>query len=184
MLIGYMRPYHDDWECGIQRTALKQLPCDSIFEEEHSKAKGRSVLYELLAGITPGDKIVIYKLFAIADSTRHLVELLEIIHEKKAFLLSISERIDTSQAEGYPFHQIVKHLVEFQSDVISEKTKRGLYEAKQKGNTPGRPRKPDENVKRAILMYQSKRYTMTQITEETGISKSTLYRYLESEGTL
>ena len=43
-----------------------------------------------------------------------------------------------------------------------------------------RPRKPDENVQRAIEMYQSKNYTLTQIKEETGISKSTLYRYLES----
>ena len=73
----------------------------------------------------------------------------------------------------------VKHLVEFQSDVISEKTKKGLNEAKQKGVVTGRPRKPDENVQRAIEMYQSKNYTLTQIKEETGISKSTLYRYLE-----
>ncbi|MEK3734972.1 MULTISPECIES: recombinase family protein [Paenibacillus] len=183
MLIGYMRPYHDDWECLDQKAALEQLPCEQILREEHSSAKRRSELNQLLTQLAPGDKIVVYKLFAIADSTRHLAELLEAIHEKEAFLLSLSEQIDTSLPEGYPFHHIIKHLVEFQSDVISEKTKRGLYEAKQKGNTPGRPRKPDENVKRAILMYQSKRYTLAQIKEETGISKSTLYRYLESEGT-
>ena len=75
----------------------------------------------------------------------------------------------------------MKYLVEFQSDVISEKTKQGLYEAKQKGVTTGRPRKPDENVKRAILMYQSKKYSLAEIKAETGISKSTLYRYLENE---
>ena len=63
--------------------------------------------------------------------------------------------------------------------MISEKTKKGLSEAKQKGIATGRPRKPDENVQRAIIMYQSKKYSLAEIKNETGISKSTLYRYLE-----
>ncbi|MFB7142021.1 helix-turn-helix domain-containing protein [Gottfriedia sp. NPDC056225] len=63
---------------------------------------------------------------------------------------------------------------------MSENTKKGLYEAKQKGVTSGRPKKPGENVKRAIVMYQSKKYTLEEIKQETGISKSTLYRYLEN----
>lgn len=109
------------------------------------------------------------------------MELLEIIDSKGAFIFSLSEGIDTSNRAGYYFSDIVKHLVDFQSDVISEKTKKGLYEAKQKGIISGRPRKPDENVKRAIVMYQSKNYSLTEIKDETGISKSTLYRYLESE---
>ncbi len=88
--------------------------------------------------------------------------------------------IDTSDPDGYHFNEIVKLLVNFQSDVISEKTKKGLYEAKQKGFTSGRSRKPDENVKRAIIMYQSGNYSLAQVKEKTGISKSTLYRYLEN----
>ncbi|WP_252232229.1 helix-turn-helix domain-containing protein, partial [Clostridium sp. ZBS15] len=99
--------------------------------------------------------------------------------KKEAFLQSINEKIDTSNKNGYTFTEIIKHLVKFQSDVISEKTKKGLYEAKQKGVTPGRPKKPDENVKHAIVMYESKKYSLSEIKKETGISKSTLYRYLE-----
>jgi len=55
-----------------------------------------------------------------------------------------------------------------------------MTKAKQKGANPGRPRKPDENVKRAIAMYESRKYSLAEITNETGISKSTLYRYLEN----
>ncbi|MEH7627334.1 helix-turn-helix domain-containing protein [Bacillus subtilis] len=29
-------------------------------------------------------------------------------------------------------------------------------------------------------MYQSKKYTIQQITKETGISKTTIYRYLDN----
>ena len=60
-------------------------------------------------------------------------------------------------------------------------TRAGLSKAKEQGKQTGRPRKPDENVRRAIAMYQSKNYSLADIREQTGISKSTLYRYLESE---
>lgn len=180
MLIGYMRPYQDDHNCEIQNTNLREMNCETIFKENHSSPKQRVELKDMLNNLNPGDKIVVTKLFTLADSTRHLVELLEMFKTKGAFFQSLTEGIDTSNTTGYHFSDIVKHIVEFQSDVISEKTKKGLNEAKQKGVTTGRPRKPDENVKRAIAMYQSKNYSLAEIKQETGISKSTLYRYLES----
>jgi len=175
-----MRPYEDDLNCENQLNMLKENFCETIISEEHSSAKKRTQLNNMLNNLNQGDKVVVAKLFALADSTRHLVELLETIQSKGAYLQSLAENIDTSNKSGYSFYDIVKLLVEFQGDVISEKTKKGLLEAKQKGITAGRPRKPDENVQRAIIMYQSKEYSLTQIKEETGISKSTLYRYLEN----
>jgi len=180
MLIGYMRPYHEDLDCNIQFKKIKKLNCDKIIREEHASAKKRTQFINMINTVQHGDKIIVHKLFVLADSTRHLVEVLEIIETKGAYVQSLTEGIDTSHKDGYQFHNIVKHLVEFQSDVISENTKKGLYKAKQKGVTTGRPRKPDENVKRAIQMYQSKKYNLSEIRNETGISKSTLYRYLES----
>ena len=59
------------------------------------------------------------------------MELIENIDRKGAYFQSLTEGIDTSNTAGYPFGYIVNHLVNFQSDVISEKQK-GLYEAKQK----------------------------------------------------
>jgi DNA invertase Pin-like site-specific DNA recombinase len=181
MLVGYMRPYQEDPECEDQLLKLKRMNCAIIIAEEHASAKKRTQLKDMLNNLNRGDKIVITKLFALADSTHHLVELLETIDVKGAYLQSLAEGIDTSHPDGYRFNDIVKHLLTFQGDVISEKTKQGMYEAKQKGVSTGRPRKPDENVKRAITMYQSKKYSLAEIKEKTGISKSTLYRYLESE---
>lgn len=135
----------------------------------------------MINDLQPGDTVVVAKLFSFADSTRHLAELLEQLTQKEAYLFSVGEGIDTrSSAPEHSFQEYVHHLLNFQSDVISEYTKKGVYEAKQKGVKSGRPRKPDENVKRAIRMYQSKKYSLAEIKEETGISKTTLYRYLES----
>jgi DNA invertase Pin-like site-specific DNA recombinase len=180
MLIGYMRPYEDDFDCENQLKKLSKMNCEILISEEHSSAKKRIKLSNMINNLNQGDKVVVTKLFGLADSTRHLVELLESIDAKGAFLQSLEEAIDTSNKSGYQFIDIVTHLVEFQSDVIREKTKRGLSEAKQKGIATGRPRKPDENVQRAIIMYESKKYSLEEIKIETGISKSTLYRYLEN----
>lgn len=180
MIIGYMRPYQEDFNCENQLKILKESNCTTIIAEEHSSAKKRIQLENALNMLNKDDKLAVTKLFVFADSTRHLVELLQIIESKGAYLQCLTEEIDTSNPNGYKFTDIVKHLVDFQSDVISEKTKEGLYEAKQKGVHGGRPRKPDENVKRAIVMYESKKYSLAEIKNETGISKSTLYRYLEN----
>ncbi|MCM3654484.1 recombinase family protein [Metabacillus litoralis] len=179
MLIGYSRPFEDDLNCENQQKKLIEINCGKIISEEHSSAKKRIQLNNMINNLNKEDKVVVTKLFVLADSTRHLLELLKIIDAKGAYLQSLHEAIDTSNISGYKFYDIVNHLVEFQSDVISEKTKKGLSKAKQKGITAGRPRKPDENVQRAIIMYQSKKYSLAEIKNETGISKSTLYRYLE-----
>ncbi|WP_458462085.1 recombinase family protein [Paenibacillus sp.] len=180
MRIGYMRPYQDDLDYKQQTSLLHSIPCDTIIVEDHASAKRRTNLTHMMENLKPGDTIIVSKLFALADSTRHLVELLEMVDAKKAAIYSIMEGINTSQSEGYLFSSVVRHLVDFQSDVISEKTKRGLFEAKQKGNNPGRPRKTDENIKKAIMMYESKKYSLAEIKDQTGISKTTLYRYLEN----
>lgn len=179
MLIGYMRPFQRDVHCEAQLQQLTEEHCERIVAEEHSSAKKRIELKRLISNLKQDDKLVVTKLYILADSTLHLVEVLDLIKGKGAFFQSLQEGIDTSDSQGYPFHDMVESLAAFQRDVISENTKKGLYKAKQKGVTTGRPRKPDENVQQAIVMYESKQYTLAEIKEETGISKSTLYRYLE-----
>ena len=43
-------------------------------------------------------------------------------------------------------------------------------------------KKSDDNLKKAFDMYQSKAYTLQAIKDETGICKSTLYRYIDQLG--
>lgn len=180
MFIGYGRPSHDDPLCEEQQQILLDYHHEAaLFMEEHASAKRRAELKNVLQQLQKGDTLIVTNLAALADSTRHLVEVLEMLDQKEAFLFSIKEQIDTSHPQGYSFIHIVRHLVELQSDLISERTKRGLSEAKEKGIVTGRPRKPDDNVQRAIAMYESKNYSLADIKNETGISKSTLYRYLD-----
>ena len=180
MKIGYVRPTHDEPDVSQQIQHLSKIEDIQIIKEEHDSAKKRTSLIRMIQNLQPEDIIYVSKLYHLADSSRHLNELLDEIHHKKASVISINEKIDSKHVEGYSFQEVLRHLIQFQSDVISEKTKSGLNKAQKKGNNAGRPKKPDANVQKAILMYQSKKYTLAEIKEATGISKSTLYRNLEN----
>ncbi|PKH11699.1 recombinase family protein [Planomicrobium sp. MB-3u-38] len=180
MLIGYARPSLEDPACQQQLSLLKQTGCSAFYTEEHASPKKRERLQELLEKATSGDQVVVAKLYTWADSTRHLIELLDALESKGVSFYSLYENIEIGTGKEYSFTNILRNLADFQSDAISEKTKAGLSVAKEKGAVSGRPRKPDENVKKAMEMHHSKRYSLAEIKETTGISKSTLYRYLES----
>lgn len=180
MLIGYARPSAEDSDCQNQLLLLKNAGCTELYIEEHASPKKREQLLKMLEDAEFGMQIVVSKLYTFADSTRHLVELLDKLETNGLSLLSIHENIETKNDMEYPFTKILHSLADFQSDAISEKTKAGLSVAKDKGAVSGRPRKADENVKKAIEMYNSKKHSLVEIKEKTGISKSTLYRYLEN----
>lgn len=180
MLLGYARPSAEDPSCQNQLVLLKNSGCTEVFLEEHTSPKNRKQLHNLLEKTAPGDQIVVSKFYTFADSTRHLVKLLDTLETKGIYFLSIHENIETNLDKKYPFSKILRCLADFQHDAISEKTKAGLSVAKENGVLSGRPRKPDENVIKAIEMYDSKQYSLAEIKEKTGISKSTLYRYLEN----
>lgn len=179
MIIGYMRPTNEDVSCKKQREMIDPL-CEKIVQEEHDSAKNRNALANILTSISKGDKIVVHRLFTLADSSRHLLEILNELDQKEVYIKVLNEEIDTEQKADYPLSRMLQYLVEFQNEIIRERTKKGMEYAKKHGKTTGRPRKTDENVKKAIEMYQSKKYSLKDIKEETGISKSTLYRYLEN----
>src|SRR5699024_8190453 len=100
MLIEYMRPYQDDEKCEQQLKILQDKNCHKIISEAHVSAKRREKLEDVLCSLQKVDKIIINKLYAIADSTRHLVELLDTIETSGASLQSIEEGVDTSDEIG------------------------------------------------------------------------------------
>lgn len=177
----YMRPYPDDPDCSTQQAEADKVDVTVRVVETHDSAKRRTELEQMLEALQAGDEVIVTHLYVLADSTRHLIEMLEQMETRGATLWSLREHIRTSERASLSFLETARHLVQLQSDVISMSTRAGLSKAKEQGKQTGRPRKPDENVRRAIAMYQSKEYSLADIREQTGISKSTLYRYLESE---
>src|SRR5699024_11470120 len=101
MLIGYTKPIQNDPQSKKQVEVLYQKKCNIIISEKHASAKKRVELDKMINNLQAHDKIVVSKLYSIADSTLHLVELIELIESKGAYFESIFEGIDTSSIDGY-----------------------------------------------------------------------------------
>lgn len=70
---------------------------------------------------------------------------------------------------------------QFERDLIVERTKEGLASARARGRKGGRPKKNQKDINNALKLYRSKEYTVTEITNLTGVSGSTIYRYLNKK---
>jgi DNA invertase Pin-like site-specific DNA recombinase len=87
--------------------------------------------------------------------------------------------IDTSSAIGKAMFHMLAVLAEMERELIVERTKAGLLAARKKGCVGGRPRVDGKAVEKALKLYESKEYSVAEITELTGVSKATLYRRLK-----
>ena len=180
MIFGYARVSTQDQNLDLQIDALKQYGVDQIFQEKMTGTKReRPQLDEMLKYLRKGDTVVVWKLDRIGRSTKHLVDLINEFGEKGINFVSLKDGIDTSTATGKLVFTIFAGLAEFERDMISERTKAGLESARARGRNGGRPRKDEDKVKLALKMYDSKQYSITEITKATGVSKTTLYRYIK-----
>ncbi|MDQ0859604.1 DNA invertase Pin-like site-specific DNA recombinase [Bacillus sp. V2I10] len=107
------------------------------------------------------------------------IELSESFSDLGVHFVSITDSIDTSTAMGNFFFRTMASIAELERDIISERTKSGLQAARSRGKKGGRPTKKEYKVEMAVKMYKSKDYTIKEITAATGISKTSLYRYLD-----
>lgn len=180
MKIGYARVSTDKQTLDLQIDALNAAGCDRIYTEKQSGTKDdRPVLNEVLNYLRKGDTFVIYKLDRLGRSTRKLIELVEDFQERGIDFVSISDNIDTTTANGRFFFTVMAAFAQLERDLISERTKDGLQAARARGRKGGRPKKDNKAVAQAIKLYDSEEYTVSEITELTGVSKGTLYRRLK-----
>jgi DNA invertase Pin-like site-specific DNA recombinase len=180
MIIGYARVSTADQNLEMQIDALEKYGCERIYQEKVTGTKkDRPKLAEMMTILRPGDKIVIYKLDRISRSTKHLIDLSEFFEKKGVEFVSIQDSIDTSSPMGRFFFRILASITELERDIISERTKSGLSSARARGRIGGRPRVPDNKIKLALKMYESKQYSISEIVKAVGISQATLYRNIQ-----
>lgn len=180
MIVGYARVSTTDQDMQMQIDALTAAGCFEIFEEKVSgKKKDRPKLQEMLKMLRSGDRVVVYKLDRISRSTKHLIELAEFFEETGVEFVSIKENIDTSTPMGRFFFRLMASIAELERDIASERTIDGLSAARARGRRGGRPKVNQKDIITALKMYDSKEYSISEITKAVGISAPTLYRYIE-----
>lgn len=181
MKFGYARVSTQDQKLDLQIDELLKngVSEKNIFTEKVTGTKkDRPDLQEMIKRLREGDTVVVWKLDRIGRSTKHLVDLMNYFNEHNINFISIKDNIDTSTAMGKFIFTIFAGLAEFERDMTSERTKAGLESARARGRKGGRPPKNPKSIERALQLYDSKNWAISEIEKMTGISKATLYRYI------
>lgn len=182
MLVGYARVSTDDQNLHLQRDALDQAGCEQIFEDQFSGAKAeRPGLQQVLQYARSGDTIVVWRLDRLSRSLKDLIEMVTLLESKGIGLRSLQEVIDTSSSSGKLIFHIFGALAEFERNLIRERTQAGLQAARARGRKGGRPKALNKDKQAlAVKLYDEKKHTIDQICEMMGVSKPTLYKYIQA----
>ena len=180
MIYGYARVSTLDQNLDRQKDALRAYGVDRLFCEKVSGAKkSRPELDKMLAILESGDSVVIESLSRLGRSVKNLSELMESFNEKGIRLISLKESVDTTSATGRLLFTIISSLAAFERETLIERTNEGLASARARGKLGGRPKTNEAALKKAVALYRTRQYSLADIRELTGVSKSTFYRALK-----
>lgn len=184
MKFGYARVSTNKQITDRQMDALRAYGVDEIFVEKISGTKkSRPQLNILLNKLRTGDTLVIYELKRLGRNTKQLLALAEDFQANGIEFVSLTENIDTTTPMGRFVFTTWCALAQLDRDIISENTKSGLAAAKARGRVGGRKPTEQKKVNTALKMYFSNEYSVKEITEATGISKTSLYKYVNKNKT-
>lgn len=196
--IGYIRvsterQAKEGVSLDAQRQRIEQWCAHNGYELENvfvdagisgSTMKRRPGLNKALEATKKGMALVVYSLSRLARSTRHTVNIADALHTRKADLVSLSEKLDTTTPAGTMMFQMLAILAEFERNVTSDRTKTALSYKKSKGEkyscTPfgfsenrGKLRQDDTEVQVIAEMYKMR---------ESGSSFSDIADHLNQAG--
>jgi DNA invertase Pin-like site-specific DNA recombinase len=193
VLIGYMRVSKADGSQGLdlQRDALLAVGVkpSQLYEDQASgKKDDRPGLEACLKSLRDGDTLIVWKLDRLGRNLRHLVNTIHDLMERKIGFRVLSGQgttIDTSTAGGRLIFGIFAALAEFERELIRESTIAGLSSARARGRNGGRPSTMTPAKLRLAQAAMAKRdSTVGDLCKELGVTRQTLYRFVDPKGEL
>jgi DNA invertase Pin-like site-specific DNA recombinase len=180
-IYGYVRVSTTQQELNRQLDLINHYKCNEIFIEKISGTKfNRPELIRLKDKIRENDLIVVESFSRLGRSTKDLIELVDFFENKKVKLISIKESFDTTTPQGKLMLTVFQAFSQFERDLIVQRTRESLKSARARGKKGGRPRIKSKKIDKALKLYNSKEYSIREIVSMTGVSQSTLYRYLKN----
>lgn len=182
MIYGYCRvstqmQAKDGNSLEAQKNLLKENGAEEIYSDAFTGTKAhRPELDKLLAVLQAGDKLVVTKLDRIARSASQGIELVQTLLDKGITVHVLNMGLLDNTPTGKLIRNIMLAFAEFERDMIIERTQEGKAIAKRQPDfREGRPKLYNKKqIQHALELLQDHSYR--QVTELTGISKSTLIR--------
>jgi len=152
----------------------------SEVQEVGSGAKSRLKREELLqmAKRREIDAILVWKLDRFGRSLADLVTTLNELREIGVVFVSITESLDFSTPSGRAMAGMLSTFAEFERDIIRERVKAGIANAREKGKAHGRP-KTASLKKDEIKKLQKEGLNNSQIARKLKISRGSVIGLLK-----
>ncbi|CAM4409743.1 hypothetical protein BAMA_24685 [Bacillus manliponensis] len=188
-IYGYARASIKQQDLTFQIAALLNdgIKAEAIYSDTLTdKNMDRQQLNELLSKVERGDLIVVKKLDRLGRSVSQVTSLIESLTEKGIFVKSIDDNVDTSN--NSPMSKALIHLLamfsEMERNLIIERTKPAIENAKEKGVKFGRPTANKEIYEMAVKEYMEGGVTSKELIKKYGkgengkdlITEATLFR--------
>ena len=184
-ILGYARVSTDGQNLDRQIDALiaagvskKHLYCEKM---TGTKAD-RPELNRLINDLETGDTVIIADLTRISRSTKDLLEIVDKIKNKGAYIKSLKDTwLDTTSSNPYNdfLLTVMSGLSQLERDLISQRTKEGLVSAKARGRNGGRPSKQNEKAEMVMALYDSG-MKIADIVRNTELFRSTVNRIIKN----
>jgi len=160
---------------GVSR---KHLYCEKMTGTKVDRPE----LNRMLDDLEMGDTVIIADLTRISRSTKDLLEIVQRIKDRGAYIRSIKDTwLDTTSNNPYNdfLLTVMSGLSQLERDLISQRTKEGLASAKARGRNGGRPSKQNEKADMVMALYDSG-MKIADIVRNTELSRSTVNRIVKN----
>lgn len=179
MKIGYCRTsIHGQRESlATQEEQLRAQGCEKIFSDAASSAKApRPGLTDLLSFARKGDVIIVTRLDRLGHSITDTLSNIQLLDKQGVSITSLDTGLDTSAPDGRLALSVLTSLVQWERDLLIERTKEGLAHARAQGRTGGRSPKLEPSQQEAALAALSEGMSENQVAAAFGVSRSTISR--------
>lgn len=152
-----------------------------VYSDKASGTKqSRPALDELMAECRRRkvDVVLVWKFDRFARSLRHLVSALEEFKTLGVNFISATEGIDTTVPSGELVFQIFGAIAQFERELIVQRVKAGLSQARREGKVLGRPaiKRLSEEEINAIRAERAKGVTLRELSKKFGASMWSVYQ--------
>jgi DNA invertase Pin-like site-specific DNA recombinase len=165
----------------LQYCKLNGIENYQLYSDEGiSGAKAsRPGLDSLMKAVASGEvsSVAVYSFSRFARSTSHLLSALEKFDRAKVTFVSLSEKMDTSSPTGKAIFTIIAAISQLERELISERVKNGLVNARAKGKRIGAPKIHKSTDLIHHLRHQD--HSLREIAKLVGCSTATVQRNLK-----
>lgn len=176
-VIGYIRVSTDQQHLERQEELMKKINPDRIFSDKQSgKNTDRPGFQEMMAYLRKGDELHVESFSRLSRTTTDLLATVEKLNEMGVILHSHKESMDTSTPTGKLMLTVMAGISQFEREIMLERQKEGIAEAKKRNAYKGGKRKEDSTELMDALTKWSKGDLPTKYAVKiSGVSRRTFY---------